>query len=662
MTERTGATVLTIEPLGDAPAVLYAADELRRYLRRMLPAGERALLTGEPGAGAGGPVLRLGTYEALEEAGVPHAPWPSRTGTAPADPSLDDAVAIAVEGGAGYIGGPNPRSVLIGVYRLLRERGCAWVRPGPAGERVPACTLADLGASISEAAAYRHRALCIEGAVSYDNVASLIDWAPKVGLNGYFTQFRESYIFFERWYAHRNNPLKPSEPFGVERAREFMEGIVGEVARRGLLYHAVGHGWTCEPLGIAGLGWDAESPTLSPETTALLAEVNGVRALWRGVPLNTNLCYSNPAVREMVVGSIVDYLADHPEVDLLHFWLADGSNNQCECPACRDTRPADYYVMMLNALDRALAARGIPTRIVFLVYVDLLWPPERERIENPDRFVLMFAPITRSYRETFTAAGTDEPAALPPYVRNRLTFPADPAENVAFLRAWQDAFPGDSFDFDYHLWRGHYLIRGTSISPGSSARRRRAGRHRVERLCLLSGPARVLPTPLPMHVLARRLWDREADLAAFEAETLADAFGEDAPACREYLEAVSEAFRALEPLLGAEGDAAAGALPALARLGEALDAAQAPIARNLAHEDPCVAQSWAYLAAHRRHLVGLAGVLAARAEGRSEVAAERWRRVEHDLQAHEDALQPALDVWGYLETMRRRLGYVEMRH
>ena len=322
MSDRWNA-ILTIVPLG------IAGDPARRRRAAPLPGRMSRPASGgcSRGAGAGaGPVLRLAPTPPRRHE---HGP---RAVAVVADPAMDDAVAIAVEGGAGYIGGPNPRSVLIGVYRLLRERGCAWVRPGPAGERVPACTLADLGASISEEAAYRHRALCIEGAVSYDNVASLIDWAPKVGLNGYFTQFRESYIFFERWYAHRNNPLKPSEPFGVERAREFMEGIVGEVARRGLLYHAVGHGWTCEPLGIAGLGWDAESPTLSPETTALLAEVNGVRALWRGVPLNTNLCYSNPAVREMVVGSIVDYLADHPEVDLLHFWLADGSTTSVSAP------------------------------------------------------------------------------------------------------------------------------------------------------------------------------------------------------------------------------------------------------------------------------------------------------------------------------------------
>lgn len=380
-----------------------------------------------------------------------------------------------------------------------------------------------------------------------------------------------------------------------------------------------------------------------------------MRGLWHGVPLNTNLCYSNPAVREMVVDSMVEYLAEHPEVDLLHFWLADGSNNQCECPACRDTRPADYYVMMLNALDRALAARGIDTRIVFLVYVDLLWPPERERIANPERFVLMFAPITRSYRETFaTAADASRP--LPPYERNRLTFPSDPSQNVAFLRAWQETFGGDSFDFDYHLWRGHYMdpghldiarVLGEDIGSLAEIGLNGYVSCQVQRAFFPSG--------LPMHTMAARLWDRDADLGALEAHVMREAYGADAPEAVAYLRAVTEAFRELEPLLGGIGDRAA--LPPLERLTAALEGACAPIARNLQHEDSCVAQSWLYLDHHRRLLGALAAVLEARARGDERAAADAWERAEQHIQANEDALQPVFDVWGYLETMRRRLGY-----
>jgi hypothetical protein len=45
------------------------------------------------------------------------------------NPVLDDAYNIDVQNGTGVIAGANARSVLLGVYRLLRELGCRWVRP-----------------------------------------------------------------------------------------------------------------------------------------------------------------------------------------------------------------------------------------------------------------------------------------------------------------------------------------------------------------------------------------------------------------------------------------------------------------------------------------------------------------------------------------------------
>ena len=94
--------------------------------------------------------------------------------------------------------------------------------------------------------------------------------------------------------------------------------------------------------------------------------------------------------------------------------------------------------MMLNDIDRKLSALHLDTRIVLLAYVDLLWPPQHQRIQNPDRFVLMFAPITRTYSKTVS---TDRAwPELPPVERNKLTLPHMIEENLAFLRAWQAQF------------------------------------------------------------------------------------------------------------------------------------------------------------------------------------------------------------------------------
>ena len=76
-------------------------------------------------------------------------------------------------------------------------------------------------------------------------------------------------------------------------------------------------------------------------------------------------------------------------MDLLHVWLADGTNNQCECADCAKHLPSDLYVLLLNELDEKFTAAGIDTKIVFLIYVDLLWPPKEYVIKNRDRFLIM---------------------------------------------------------------------------------------------------------------------------------------------------------------------------------------------------------------------------------------------------------------------------------
>ena len=85
----------------------------------------------------------------------------------------------------------------------------------------------------------------------------------------------------------------------------------------------------------------------------------------------------------------------------LQFWLADDAGNQCECDGCKDTIPSDFYVQILNEVDRRMTEEKLDAKIVFLIYLDLLWVPEKERIIHEDRFVLMFAPISRTYSRTY---------------------------------------------------------------------------------------------------------------------------------------------------------------------------------------------------------------------------------------------------------------------
>jgi hypothetical protein len=75
---------------------------------------------------------------------------------------------------------------------------------------------------------------------------------------------------------------------------------------------------------------------------------DGKRELFHGIPLNTNLCYGNP--RLVTCSSRRSWTPPQSmRRSTSSTSAADGTNNQCECPLCRDTRPADFYVAMLNA-------------------------------------------------------------------------------------------------------------------------------------------------------------------------------------------------------------------------------------------------------------------------------------------------------------------------
>ncbi len=516
--------MLTIAKIGSNPTVQYAFEELSRCLKRMDPS-----------------VFVAGRHYAEKDASVTNVLWLGLDGSVPAGDR--DEISINVKDGTGIITGSSPRAVLIAAYRFLKELGCAFLFPGPDGEVIPVRPLdgAALTVSVREQASYRHRSVCIEGSVAYEHVYNMIEWLPKVGMNGYFVQFQTPGAFFQRLYNDEMHT--PDTTVTDDDVDRMWASLEGEITKRGLDYHATGHGWTCEPFGIHSTSWSKYAEPIPEESIPFLAQVNGKRELWGGVALNTNLCYSNPVVRDKMTDAIVAYCQAHPAVNFLHFWLADGTNNHCECEECAKMRPADFYVKMLNELDEKLTAAGVDTKIVCLIYVDLLWSPEKETIKNQDRFVLMFAPITRTYSTAFADGDLSAPVELPPYVRNKLQFPALPVENVARLKAWQKILTGDSFDFDYHLMWDHHC------DPGyyACARTLHKDMANLDKLgldgmvsCQLQRAA--FPTGLPMYAMAAGLWDKASVFEDVSAEYFTAAFGQDAEAVETYMATLSRLF------------------------------------------------------------------------------------------------------------------------
>ena len=370
------------------------------------------------------------------------------------DSLLDDAFKIDIANGKGEIIGNNERSSLLAVYHFLYRIGFRFLTPVKESEIIPdIISLQELTLTESHIYPFRHRGICIEGASSLENILATVEWMPKLGYNCFFSQFKLPFTFMERWYKHQNNPhLKPEE-FGLDTAAKYTEKIFKEIKKRDMLLHTVGHGWTANAIGLPALGWDTQS-TDGEADSSFFAMINGKRELFHGIPTNTNLCYSNEKVIDKLADLVLDYAINNKEADYVHFWLADAFNNVCECENCEKESLSDQYVTILNRIDEKLSENDLTTHIVFLLYQELLWPPIREKLRNPNRFTLMFAPISRTFEESYPE--DTENKAIPEFKKNHISLPVNIEENLNFLFAWQKKFNEDSFVYDYPLGRAHY--------------------------------------------------------------------------------------------------------------------------------------------------------------------------------------------------------------
>lgn len=628
---------LTVTSQSHNEVTVFAAEELKRYLELMQ--------NNRTGGLEKAHLIKLGVFGDFDIKPI--------NGTTTA---FDDEIFIDIDNGEGIIAGANPRSVLLGVYRFLTEAGCRWVRPGAGGEIIPGRCIEDISVRLQERPSYRHRGICIEGAVSLENVTDTVDWLPKVGLNSYFIQFREAYTFYERWYNHSDNPEKQGEKFTIEKARELTKALEAEIGKRGLIYHGVGHGWTCEPLGIPGVSWEKIQEGFSPEVTRYFAMVKGERKMVDGIPLNLNLCYSNPEVQEMMVQSVLDYLKSNKNVDILHFWLADGYNNQCECENCKKHIPSDFYVQILNKLDRVLTENNIKTKIVFLLYYDLLWTPEEYHIENPDRFIMMFAPITRTYTHSFAGSTVSENTAR--HERNDIKLPKTIGENLGFLKNWKKEFKGDSFDFDYHFMWDHFYDPG-SIYTAKTVYEDVLNLKEIGLDGLISCQCQraFLPTGFGVYIMARTLWNDRLDFDKTAADYFNSAFGEQGSQCFSYLLTLSELFT--PPYMRGEIPAADEKISdKYDSIHKVCEEFGLLINQNREKGYPSQRLSWQYLTFHMEICKRMAELLKYRTLNNFEMVENAWKGLKKYICSIEDQVQPVFDLYEFIQTFEIMNGFI----
>ncbi len=187
--------MLTIYKVSAASAIDFAAEELKRYLRMMMPEIGQITVCYAPEAKEG---FRVGL---LSDFSLPDADVE--------DAHMDEILYADCSEKGGIIAGNNPRAVLLAVYEYLRAQGCRWRFPGVDGEYIPECE-AIAPVAFRKKPSCRYRGFANATAASQQTNMELIDFLPKIGMNTFMFEFRIPTYYTDRYYNHVNNEKKPS--------------------------------------------------------------------------------------------------------------------------------------------------------------------------------------------------------------------------------------------------------------------------------------------------------------------------------------------------------------------------------------------------------------------------------------------------------------------
>ena len=519
--------MLTINKITANTIVDFAAEELKKYLRMMMPEGGDIKIAYDPEAKEG---FRLGL---MQDFGLDVSDAE--------DTELDDILYIDTDANGGIIAGDNPRSVLLSVYEYLRQNGCRWLFPGVDGEYIPMQDIAPV--SYRHKPSCRYRGWCNEGAEFQQSMMETIDFSPKVGNNVYMLEFRIPTPYYATYYKHSANPNFNPEPLSDKQVLQWKRQCEAEIAKRGLQFHDIGHGFTIDPFGIdSAHAWGKCDDSIIPEENReFVAMMNGQRTLFRGQPINTNFCMSNPKARKKVADYVADYAENHSNIDYLHVWLADANKNHCECDECRKKTPSDWYMVLMNDIDDALTAKNLSTRIVFIVYVDTTWAPVTDRLNNQDRFALLLAPISRSYLTTLPEGGVSYETQ--PYVLNKSNLPASLEQYLAYYADWKKFWKGGSFAYEYHFWWHQVCdLSGIKLSERINEDVKAYKEHEVNGIVEDGSQRSFFPNGLAFYTYARTLFDTSLSAKEIADDYYKTAYGEDWEKFYSYLRTLGEIF------------------------------------------------------------------------------------------------------------------------
>ena len=634
----------------------YAAEELKKYVTAM-------------SRGAIVPELCRGTAEDTEGIRLGLLEDLNRDRSDLQDPFIEDIIDVDITGGAGFIAGSNPRSILMGVYKYCHSAGCRFLRPGPDGDYIPQADLLSHSFRYRKKADYPFRGQCSEGSVSYEHMRDMVYWLPKVGMNMYMIEGVVPFTYMHKWYGHVGNTClrQSGQVTDYDMLLNYVNLLERDIKKAGLQLHTLGHGWMFAGMGVKE-GPPAAMKTLPDWSEKHLALVNGKREIHNGL-FYTQLCYSNPETRKYMVDSLMDYIRRKPHVDFVHAWLADSKNNHCECPECVKMHPSEWYVQFLNELDAALEAEGFDTRIVFIMYVDTERPPVINKLKHPERFVLLTA-IGLHYDTGYNIP--EYTGKVPPFVRNQYK-PPEASLRLKWHRDWKAHCDNiSSIIFEYRFYTDMYCDLGNmQISRETYRDMKSLDKTLGVQGCMNDQTHRMdIPTSLPEITMGQTLFDKDTDFEALRDDYFKGAFGADWQLCRNYLEELSRLLSPSNYRIGGKNgveEATFGDMeirkkgwignPEVAErasripgvIGDFLSVIQKNIATAT---DPARRLSWQYLTYHAEICTRFSRLLRAGAEGSLEEAQKRYFELENWLSQHEMEFHRGFDVFLFLRSLR----------
>lgn len=621
----------------------FAATELKKYLRMMMPACGEIDIIYDPDATDG---FRLGL---LEHFGLP---------CEAEDPSQDDVVHIDTTKNGGILAGSNPRSILFAVYRFLKCNGCRFLFPGVDGEYIPQRKPEPV--KYHKLADHRYRAHTTEGSPSIEDVLRYIDYHAKQEMNAYAVY--SIYPYHRRHYLHWNNDQnRTPEPVDNDLVEQWQALCETELSKRGMLIWGGGHKWVSRTIGLDPKDrylYKLENKEPAPGICINMAQINGIRGLRKKDPGFTNFCMSRADLRTKLANMVADCAAQNRQYSQIGVYLADNNHNHCECEQCQKYIPSDWYIMIANEIDDLLTQKGLDTKIQLIAYVDCMFPPEKIRLNNPDRFILKATPISRKYTYSLNAADPLPPTK--PYVRNAWEVPTNTEEYYAYFKKWQEIAGCPSIVYEYHYWLHQYR------DPGMMRMSRRIYEDVMSWKdfgtcgCVQDGSNKsFFPNGFIDYIYGATLLNRDLDYDAELQDYFHHIYGEDWLLAKQYLESISDAFDHAYMCGQKSIDAAKGEMynpehaKNLAQVKEITTEFRKVINEHLAMPTRPQTVSWRLLQQHSMWCEGIAEAFILKCHGDNAGALECLNKFLLDFGKHESETERYFDFGLAAESFKK---------